>query len=223
MVGITCDTTAATPRRGFVADAPEHRMVSPYALADAIADAGAAPVLLPHVVDRIDEYLHHCHAVVLSGGDDPDTTPFGQPVHARAERVTPRRQAFELAMLNALDATAHPVLGICLGMQYMALHHGGSLHQHLPDVLPADEAARHAHGEHEVVATADAPFGSHIVFSHHHQAVADAGGMRVIATAGDLIEAVTLAGHRFYLGVQWHPERGDTSRTILERFIEAAR
>jgi len=118
------------------------------------------------------------------------------------------------------------VLGICLGMQMMALHHGGALHQHLPDVLPAALADVHAHGTHEVVALADAPFGSHEVFSHHHQAVSNPGDMQVIATAGDVIEAITLPGDRFYLGVQWHPERTadhDQSQAIFNRFIAATR
>jgi putative glutamine amidotransferase len=222
VVGITCDTTAAEPTRGFVAGSPEHRMASPYALCDAITAVGGTPVLLPHEAGRIDDYLAACGAIVLSGGDDPDTTPFGEPTHPMAQLVTPRRQAFELAMLAALDATAHPVLGICLGMQYMALHHGGSLCQHLPDVLDADAAALHAHGTHAVTALDGAPFDSHDVFSHHHQAVSDPGRMRTVATAGDVIEAVAQTGERFYLGVQWHPERADEGQALFTRLIGAA-
>ena len=61
---------------------------------------------------------------------------WGVPTHPRAKPVDGRRQAFEVALLEALDAhPARPVLGVCLGMQLMALHAGGGLDQHLPDSL----------------------------------------------------------------------------------------
>ena len=45
------------------------------------------------------------------------------------------------------------------------------------------------------------------VASSHHQAVADPGPLRILATSGDgVIEAVTAAGRKCYVGVQWHPE-----------------
>ncbi len=200
-------------------------MVMSYALSAAIIEAGGTPVLLPHEVARVDDYLKLCDGVVLAGGDDPDTTPFGQAVHDKAEPVTPQRQAFELAVLAALDGSDHPVLGVCLGMQYMALHHGGRLHQHLGDVLDEAQAALHAHGEHAVESLDESLLDSGVVFSHHHQAVADAGSMRVVAVADEVIEAIALPHtDRFYLGVQWHPERGGDAamgRRLFGRLVSA--
>lgn len=182
--------------------------------AERVQAAGGVPIVLPFQMDRIDAYLQLCHGFVLGGGDDPDTQPFGEPMHPDARPVVPQRQAFELALLSAIDRTRHPVLGICLGMQLMALHHGGRLHQHLPEAVPA-VAALHEQKEHGIVAAADNPYlPLHCRgFSRHHQAVADAGRLRVIARSdeatGSLIEAVDHPdpARRFYLGVQWHPER----------------
>ncbi|MEX2672818.1 MAG: gamma-glutamyl-gamma-aminobutyrate hydrolase family protein [Phycisphaeraceae bacterium] len=198
--------------------------------------AGGVPVVLPYQLGSIGAYLELCDAFILAGGDDPDTQPFGEALHPSAKPVVPERQAFELGLLRALDATAHPVLGICLGMQWMALHHGGKLHQHLPD-LPESSAEvqrRHADAEHAIVREEGAgqrylPLSCG-VFSHHHQAVADAGRLRVIACSdvetGSFIEAIDLPGERFYLGVQWHPERTADRQggaAVFEKFIEACR
>ncbi|MHC4995128.1 MAG: gamma-glutamyl-gamma-aminobutyrate hydrolase family protein [Planctomycetota bacterium] len=192
--------------------------------AAAVVTAGGIPVMLPYETGRIDDYLRLCHGFILSGGDDPDTEPFGEPVHPKAKLEHPLRQRFETELLKALDdpdrggggaGGGAPVLGVCLGMQMMALHHGGRLHQHLPDTpdISSAQAEGHAGNDHAIETTvADHPLlpTEGVVFSHHHQAVADAGAMRVCARSDDgLIEAIDLPGERFYLGVQWHPERTD--------------
>lgn len=200
-------------------------MVMSYAMSKAITRAGGAPVLLPHELGSVEAYLSMCDAIVLGGGDDPDTTPFGEAPHEKAELVTPERQAFELAVLAGLDGSDHPVLGICLGMQYMALHHGGRLRQHLPDVLDETQAALHAHGEHAIESLDETQLDNGVVFSHHHQAVADAGSMAVVAVSEDVIEAIALPHtDRFYLGVQWHPERGGDAalgQQLFDRLVGA--
>jgi putative glutamine amidotransferase len=125
--------------------------------------------------------------------------------HPKATPLHPQRQAFELALLEALDrAPAKPALGVCLGMQLMGLHRGGTLDQHLPDSLPT--AVLHwDHGSHEIAGE----LGRGLVHSHHRQALTHAGSLAVIARAPDgVIEAVRDAARpAMYLGVQWHPER----------------
>jgi len=204
VIGITCDT-AVKPGGRIVHE-------STRAYAEAIARAGGTPVLLPHAVECIDDYLTICRGFVLTGGDDPATEPFGEPTHSAAKVMDPTRQRFETELLRRLDATTHPALGVCLGMQLMALHHGGELDQHLPDSHGPAAVARHADADHDIEPTLDrhallnAPGRVH---SHHHQAVADPGRLRVVAVCGndEIIEAIDLPGERFYLGVQWHPER----------------
>lgn len=215
IIGITCDT--ALPDDGAPRDSradasvPDFRYTLPSTYARAVTDAGGIPVLLPHQREHIDDYLDMCSGFVLAGGDDPDTAPFGEPVHSEAKLIHPQRQRFEIALLAALDSVSHPVLGICLGMQMMALHHGGRLDQHLPDTL-GDAAAKHDRQTHTIRCPVDdhpvlPPTGA--VYSRHHQAISDTGAMRVCAVAEDgVIEACDLAGtERLYLGVQWHPER----------------
>ena len=180
-----------------------------------VAASGGLPILLPHEPDLAVEYAHYCDALVLTGGVDPDTESFGQPLHPEARPIDPRRQAFELALLEAAKLQpGMPVLGVCLGMQLMALHSGGRLDQYLPASLPDAHVHQDEH-HHSVVlgvncsVLADTPDKSErTVVSSHRQAVVDAGSMRVLATAPDgVIEAIDDPDRNFYVGVQWHPER----------------
>jgi len=223
IVGITCDT--AIKNSGRVV----HE--SPRTYAEAVARAGGTPLLLPHAVDRIEDYLTICHAFVLTGGNDPATEPFGQPTHPQAQRIDPLRQQFECELIRRLDASDQPVLGICLGMQLMALHHGGRLDQHLPDTHDAASVARHGDADHGIEPTFDGhPVlrSRRTVHSHHHQAVADPGKLRIAAVCPDdqIIEAIDQPGSRFYLGVQWHPERtadAEAGDAVFTALIRAAR
>jgi putative glutamine amidotransferase len=156
---------------------------------------------------------------------------FGAPTHPQAKPMHPDRQAFETALLKALDARPQtPVLGVCLGMQMMALHAGGKVNQHLPDTLPT--AAQHGgDSQHRVKAVGANPAlaGAEAgpVTSHHHQAVENPGKLRVVAASEDgVIEAVDDPARAFYLGVQWHPERTaleSLGQRLFEKLVEAAR
>lgn len=183
--------------------------------AEAVAAGGGTPIALPHEIDRVPDYAALCDGFVFTGGVDPDTAAFGQPVHAKARVMDPTRQGFELALFDEV-ARAKPqaaVLGVCLGMQLMALRAGGTLDQYMPDTGSPDVVERHRDGDHAVIIESEnrgLPIGLGSVHSHHQQTVADAGSMRVIGRAEDgIIEAIDDPAHRFYLGVQWHPERGD--------------
>jgi len=199
--------------------------------AEAVAAGGGTPITLPHEIDRVADYAALCDGFVFTGGVDPDTTAFGQAIHPKARVMDPTRQAFELALFDAIARTRPdvPVLGVCLGMQFMALRAGGALHQYLPDTHDAAVVTRHRDGDHMVAIESDnagLPTGMGTVHSHHQQAVADAGSMRVVGRAGDgIIEAIDNPSHRFYLGVQWHPERGDAgplNRGLFKRLVDAA-
>lgn len=181
---------------------PRHQVRSTYV--DAVVHAGGIPVVLPATADARCAALDRLDGVVIVGGDDIDTRPFGVPLHPMARVMDPERQAAELAMLAALDARpAMPVLGICLGMQLMGVHRGATLIQHLDDRIP--DAARHRDDRVHAVSTA---VGSGPVASWHHQALADCPGLSEIGRSDDgVIEAIRDDGRPFYLGVQWHPER----------------
>lgn len=222
VIGITCDTVA-----GHSPSQWKYESQQQYSYC--VVQAGGVPVLLPYETGRIPQYLQLCKGFILSGGDDPDTTVFGQPTHLKSKLVHHRRQEFESALIKALGRTQHPVLGVCFGMQMMALHAGGRLHSHLPEAKGIGEtkAADHLGQSHNITLSVDPhpilPSGGS-VFSKHHQAVADPGDMRVVAEAGGVIEAVDYPGPRFYLGVQWHPEWTDNptlGQDLITRFVKA--
>ncbi len=222
LVGITADLAEPTP--GSL------RATCAMTYARAVTDAGGIPMILPPIPELAAEHARQCHAFILTGGDDPRTEPFGEPTHAKATLVHPLRQAYETALLDALTRrTEAPVLGVCLGMQMMALHAGGRLNQHLPDTVPTAE--RHANNAIHPIRPVESALSPLIargeVTSSHRQAVTDPGRLRVIAVADDgVIEAIDDPSHRFFLGVQWHPERtADPGLGIrlFERLIEAAR
>jgi putative glutamine amidotransferase len=238
LIGITADNRDDAAASG--------KYESAIAYSRAVAAAGGTPVILPHLIERIADYLEHCDGFVFTGGADLRTEAFGEPTHPAAQVMDPTRQAFELALLAAIAArvnqsgpsAAHPVLGVCLGMQLMALHAGGRLHQHLPEVL-ADAAVHAANRRHALQLTGDAwPWlaltpaqaAAAEVVSHHHQAVAAPGTLRVLAAAPDgIIEAVADPERLFHLGVQWHPERhgGDPHDPLglglFSKLVQAAR
>lgn len=199
-------------------------------------ETGGTPVPLDKgdaVGDRAAEfaarYLALCDAIIFTGGDDPATERYGEPTHPAAKLVHPDRQRFEEALLAALDEARQrvkPVLGICLGMQMMALHRGGALHQHLPDVLATAAEHQNDH-QHTLEPAPGAGLPRGAVASWHHQAVRDAGRLRVIARASDgVIEAIDDPARGFYLGVQWHPERTSDPKLgqeLFDRLVKAAR
>ncbi|MEO0514705.1 MAG: gamma-glutamyl-gamma-aminobutyrate hydrolase family protein [Planctomycetota bacterium] len=208
----------------------------------AVADAGGVPMLLPHELGLVGEYVARCDGFILTGGVDPDTAalpadwPGRGPTHPKARVMDPARQAFELALLAEIDR-AKPqaaLLGVCLGMQLLTLHHGGTLNQYLPDTHPAEVVQRHRQADHAVTVTvADSvlpkpgPNDHAVIHSHHQQAIQDAGELRVVATAEDgIIEAVDDTRRPFRLGVQWHPERGDDgplSHGLIRRFVNTTK
>ena len=219
LIGITVDNADNTAASGTYTSAT--------AYSRAVAAAGGVPVLLPHEPELAAAYARSCEGFILTGGVDPDTTAFGQPLHAHARPMDARRQAFELALLECLGRRMpdKPVLGVCLGMQLMALHAGGRLNQYLPDTLAQPEVHAQDRRHEVVLRVTDSVLGvaGGSIVSAHRQAVADPGALRVVAAAPDgVIEAVDDPARRFYLGVQWHPERGGEdglSRGLIERML----
>jgi putative glutamine amidotransferase len=193
LIGVTCDLDD----RGY-------RVGPGYAAV--IRAEGATPILLPCEPSCAAEYVRRCDGLVLSGGDDPIMEQWGVATHPEATTIDPRRQAFELALLAALDdEPGTPVLGICLGMQLMGLHRGAKLEQFMADTLPSA-------GEHwpRTSHAIEGDLGDGVVHSHHRQALVDPGPLAVVARAADgVIEAVRDDRRSFFLGVQWHPERTD--------------
>ena len=189
---------------------------------DAVRDAGGRPVLLPpdsnddDVLDRID-------GLILIGGADVGPANYGAEPHPTVDAPRVERDASELLLCRGARARDLPLLGICRGMQVMAIAHGGSLIQDLPDAgyglvhreVPGsftEHAVRFAPGS-RIADIYGVPTLS--TNSSHHQGIADPGSLVPTGWTRDgLVEVLEAPESRFAVGVQWHPEHPD--RRILE-------
>lgn len=188
--------------------------------AQAIRDAGGVPVILPVVEDAslVARYVQMLDGLVLSGGDDVPPEAYGQKPHPKTQCNSPRRHAFEDALLKAWLKTGKPLLAICRGAQQLNVSLGGTLIQDIPDQVGQTVIHRDPNdpnAPHEVTLEAGSRlrklFGVDriVVNSNHHQAPLDvAPGLKVVARSADgVIEAMEFTDGRFALIVQWHPER----------------
>jgi putative glutamine amidotransferase len=190
--------------------------VLPHAYALAVEATGAVPVLLPPVtqVGAADTLVARLDGLVISGGADVDPDRYGAEPHPQTSNWRPDRDAWEVALLDAATGVGMPVLGVCRGMQLMAVHAGGHLHQHTPDVVDHEEHSPggDVFGEIEVATVPGtrlaALVGDRLTVScRHHQSVDRFPGYVAAAHAADgTLEAMEEPGDRFCVAVQWHPE-----------------
>ena len=197
----------------------------------AVASSGGVPVLLPPVGGD-PAVLDVLDGLLLIGGVDVDPHLYGEEPHPTVIDAQPDRDAHEVAMFHAALDRSVPVLGVCRGAQLMAAVLGGTLHQHLPEVL--------GHERHRpdiavfgtsTVTTKPGSLVAEIlgpeskVPCYHHQ------GLRTVETPLEptawsddgLVEAVELPGQLWVLGVQWHPEENPADLRLFAAHVEAAR
>jgi putative glutamine amidotransferase len=215
--------THSRPRIGITPDiddiaSPETGYVLRRNYADAVARHGGLPLILPYT-DDVSDCLRSIDGLLVTGGMfDIDPVLYRQTAR-KTLVMKPTRTRFEKALIDGALARRIPVLGICNGMQLLAVCLGGELVQdimievtgaleHKPQ-QPADVAH---HGIHSADVSEKLPglgAGSPLVNSVHHQAVLPCAAYRTIAVADDgVIEAIEAIEHDFAVGVQWHPEYG---------------
>lgn len=184
---------------------------------EAVTAVGAVPLVLPALNDahdRLVEMVVNADALLLSGGGDVDPRRYEPDgtVAPETSEVDPARDRLEIWAYLAARARGKRVLGICRGIQLIAVAAGGSLHQHLPAAgfqghwnRDLEFEPSHAIKAESGSLAADALAGATKINSIHHQGVADPGELRATAWADDgLIEAIE---GEDVLGIQWHPER----------------
>jgi putative glutamine amidotransferase len=212
----------------------------PYSYVNAVRQAGGRPVLLPPGGDSDEAAatVAGLDGLVISGGPDVDPARYGQARHPRTQPSVPVRDDWDLAVTGAALTAGVPLLAICRGMQVLNVCRGGTLHQHVPDLVghESHEGTPGIYGRHQVRVSPDSMLAGILpepgmleVPTYHHQAVNLVGdGLRAVAWHADgTVEAVEagpseldgLSG--FVLGVQWHPEQGEDVR-LFGALVSAA-
>lgn len=203
---------------------------------DSVTRAGGIAVLLPpQPVDRAvaERVLDGLDGLIVCGGKDIDPARYGQEAHPETDEPRHDRDAWEDALLRAALERELPFLGICRGAQMLNVALGGTLHQHLPDVV-GDRRYQAGGGIFNTVEVGVDPgsrlagiLGGDTVFAHvyHHQAIDRvADGLQVSArTADGTIEAVELPSVPYAVAVQWHPEIDAEDLRLFASLVDAAR
>jgi putative glutamine amidotransferase len=209
----------------------------PAVYVEGVTSAGGIAMLLPPqpvddaVVDRV---LDGLDGLVITGGRDVDPASYGQAPHPSTDEPARDRDAWEFALVRGALARGLPLLGICRGAQVLNVALGGTLHQHLPDVV--------GHYQHQL---GNAVFSTSSIQTvpgtrlaaligtatdaqcYHHQAIAELGtGLMASAWDSDgVVEAIEIpsdTSQKFVLAVQWHPEERLDDLRLFAGVVEAA-
>lgn len=213
----------------------EPSAIVPDSYVRAVVRAGGCPVLLPppgaHAGVFADAVLAVLDGVVIIGGPDVAPERYGAEAHDQTDRPRPERDAYEVALCRGALALGTPLLAICRGLQVLNVSLGGTLHQHLPEVV--------GHDSHRVVLGQVAPnrvsldpasavgriLGPETEgLCHHHQAIDEMGaGLVATGFADDgTVEAAEVPGKAFAIGVQWHPEDNPDDDRLFVALVGAA-
>ncbi|WP_223885780.1 gamma-glutamyl-gamma-aminobutyrate hydrolase family protein [Nocardia colli] len=204
--------------------------VLPASYVQMVVEAGGIPVLLPPVGVAWAELIARLDGLVLTGGADVSPARYGAAEHALTY-TRPDRDESEFELYALARAAQLPVLAVCRGLQVVNVALGGTLSQHLPDLV--------GHAEHSgtvggftVTEVVTVP-GSKVAAiagpqvkanCHHHQAI-DVLAAELVATAhaaDGTIEAAEAADGPFLVGVQWHPEVDAVDRRLIRALVAAA-
>lgn len=198
----------------------------------AIERAGGLAILLPSSSPLPGELLEIVDAVVLTGGPDLAPASYGALADPRTGVSQAARDQFELDLTLSATEQSVPLLGICRGLQVLNVARGGTLHQHLPDVVGnnSHQPVLGGYGHHDVYILKGSALEdvlgtpTAIVPTHHHQGVDRLGkGLAPVAWAADgTIEALEDPSRPFLVAVQWHPEVGEDP-ALFDGLVLAAR
>jgi putative glutamine amidotransferase len=221
IIGITGDLDAA--RWG---DWLREAVISPVSYIRAVDRSGAAPVVLaPVPPDSAAAYIATMDGIVFTGGRDLDPSLYDQQRLDETDHPEHRRDRFELALMRADIEGGVPFLAIGRGLHVLTVARGGTLTQD----LPGHRADRARYVPHDVAIGADSFLGGLLgtrimAPACHHQAPYQLGeGLTVAGWSpdGEVTEALEVDGHRFGVGVHWHPEESDDLR-LFESLVAAA-
>jgi putative glutamine amidotransferase len=198
----------------------------------AVQRAGGTPLLIPPLPELAQRYLDLVDGVVLAGGGDVDPEHYSGDTHETMYGIDKERDALELALARELVRRRQPTFAICRGMQVLNVAMGGTLIEHLPNVV-GDKVLHRKPPREPTPHTVMLKAGSRLAalsgvtelqpMSWHHQAIrAVAPGLEVVAEAPDgTIEAVELPNQPWLIAVQWHPELTAHEDSSQQRLFDA--
>ena len=240
LIGVTTSEVRLAERVQLTPEGepPDREMALGMKYLRAIERAGGLPVVMPPLnPDAIEPLLDNLSGVCLSGGPDISPVSYHQPPDAHLGPTEPDLDRFELMLALRADARGLPILAVCRGAQVLNVARGGTLHQHLPDVVGDAVVHRAGPGQnarHMVDIAPDSLLARILgdtsleVNSYHHQAADVLGrGLRPVAWATDgVVEGIEAPECDFMVGVQWHAEAivYDPAQAMLfDAFVDAAR
>jgi putative glutamine amidotransferase len=210
----------------------------PSGYVDAVRRAGGLPILLPPGETRLEQFIDLVDALLLPGGGDVDPKIYGGADHATLYGVDPARDEAEIRLARHAAESGMPALCICRGAQVLNVALGGTLIEHLPDVV-GEKTLHRAQPKGHIVHPVEVAEGSRLAAmlggspkapsSSHHQAIKRvAPALRVAAVAPDgTIEAVEHLSHPWLFAVQWHPEvsaaKDPIEQRLFDELVRAAR
>ena len=189
-----------------------------------VVDAGGTPFIIPPVADKhvIINTLEHIDALLLTGGGDYNPLWCNEEPSPRLHAVNATRDLPELLITRLAFNRQIPMLGICRGIQTLAIALDGHVAQDIsgnnegndkPSIKHSQDADRNELTHSITIAPDSHLFNIYkseriYVNSFHHQAVDNPGKrFRTTATAPDgTIEAIESCEFKPIMGVQWHPE-----------------
>ncbi len=211
----------------------EMAMLPAFYLEGVTRAGGIAVILPPQQVNSEDarNLLSGLDGLVVTGGRDVEAARYGHQSHDKAEKPDRLRDLLEDELITAAIQMKLPFLGICRGAQLLNVNRGGTLIQHLPDLVGDN---RYLLGDgnfaHMPMSVREGSLLASIVGDqvenaalYHHQAIDEPGeGLQVVAYSPDgIVQAVEVENHPFGLAVQWHPEQTLDDMRLFEALIAA--
>ena len=197
---------------------------------ESVLRAGGVPIVLPinENPEVLKKMVASVDALIMTGGEDVDPLKYfnEEPVPG-LEEINPKRDVFDIALINLALEQGIPILGICRGHQLLNVACGGTLYQDLPSQYDASKLVKHRqqapswYGTHRVELDSASVLGkilgttTVVVNTHHHQAVKEvAPNFTVTGRSSDgVVEAMEMIGNPHVFSVQFHPE-APTSKGI---------
>ena len=200
---------------------------------NSVIQANGIPLMLPSKPNLAKHYFNLIDGILLTGGDfDIDPKIYGEKKDKSVNHLDKPRTDFEIKMAKLAFRKNKPILGICGGQQLLNVALNGSLIQHIKKTtIKHEQAEPRNKPSHKVQINIKSKLYKIVkkkefrVNSAHHQAIKKVGKkLNVNAIAEDgIIEGIELNNHKFFFGIQWHPEFfiSKYDKKIFKAFIKA--